>query len=83
MTDLIKQADSHSADLADEGAPRGTVPPKRRRLAGSMGLPWAVIVAIGVVLVAGALGAVALTATSGSTEANPSSQSPVSTVSVA
>ena len=83
MTDLIKQADSHSADRADDGASQGPVSPKRRRLAGSMGLPWAVIVAIGVVLVAGALGAVALTATSGSTEAKPSSQTPVSTVSVA
>ena len=66
-----------------EGASRGPVPPKRRRLAGAMGTPRAVIVAICVVLVAGALGAVALAATSGSTKANPSSQTPVSTVSVA
>ncbi len=83
MTDLIKHADSHSADPADDGASRGPVPPKRRRLAGSMGMPRAVIVAIGVVLMAGALGTVALAATSGSTEARPSSQTPVSTVSVA
>jgi hypothetical protein len=42
-----------------------------------------VIVAICVVLVAGALGAVALAATSGSTNANASSQTSVATVSVA
>ena len=82
MTDLIKQADSHSADRTDDGASPGPVPPRRRRLAGSTGMPWAVIVAIGVLLIAGAFGAVAL-ATSGSTGANPSSPSPVSTVSVA
>jgi len=83
MSDLIKHADGHSADRADDGASRGPVPPKRRRLAASVGMPRAVIVAIGVVLMTGALGAVALVATSGSTEANPSSQTPVSTVSVA
>ena len=83
MTDLIEQADADSADRADEGASRGPVPPKRRHLAGAMGTPRAVIVAICVVLVAGALGAVALAATSGSTKANPSSQTPGSTVSVA
>jgi hypothetical protein len=83
MTDLIEHADSHSADRADEGGPRGPVPPSRRRLSGAMGTPRAVIVALSVVLVAGALGAVALGATSGSTEANASSQRRVSTVSVA
>jgi hypothetical protein len=82
MTDLIKHGDSHSADRADDGASRGRVSPKRRRLAGSMGLPRVVIVAIGVVLLTGALGAVALAATSGSTEASPSAQTHVSTVSV-
>ena len=83
MSDLIEHADSHSADRADDEASRGPVPPQRRRLAGSMGMSRAVIVAIGVVLMAGALGAVALAGTSGSTEANPSLQTPVSTVSVA
>ena len=83
MTDLIEHADTDSGDRADEGASRGPVPPKRRHLAGAMGTPRSVIVAISVVLVAGALGAVALAATSGSTNANPSSQTPVSTVSVA
>ncbi len=81
MTNRIKHADNHAANGADGSSP-GPVPPKRRRLAGSKGMPRAVIVAIGVVLMAGALGAVAL-ATSGSTEANPRSQTPVSTVSVA
>ncbi|HVA08900.1 MAG TPA: hypothetical protein VNG12_19375 [Acidimicrobiales bacterium] len=83
MTDIVEHADIHSADRADGGASRGPVPPKRRRLSGAMGTPRAVIVAICVVLVAGALGAVALAATSGSNQANPSSQTPVSTVSVA
>jgi hypothetical protein len=80
MTDLIKNAEGHSADRADDGASPEPVPPKRRP-ARSMGMPRALIVAIGVVLMTGALGAVAL-ATSGSSEANPSSQTPVSTVSV-
>ncbi len=83
MTDRIEHADTDSADRADEGASPGPVPPKRRHLAGAMRTPRAVIVAISVVLVAGALGAVALAATSGATKANPSSQTPVSTVSVA
>ena len=80
MTDLIEHAD---ADRADERASRRPVPPKRRHLPGTTGTKRSVIVAISVVLVAGALGAVALAAPSGSTKANPSSQTPVSTVSVA
>jgi hypothetical protein len=83
MTDLIEHADTDSADRADEGASGGPVPPKRRHLAGAMGTPRALIVAISVALVAGVLGAVGLAATSGSTKANPPSQTPVSTVSVA
>ena len=83
MTDLIKHADADSVDRADEGASRGPVPPRRHHPGGVMGTPRAVIVAISVVLMAGALGAVALAATSGATNANPSSRTPVSTVSVA
>jgi hypothetical protein len=83
MTDPIEQADSHSADRTDDGATRGPVSPNRRRLSGAMGTPRVVIVAISVVLVAGAIGVVALSASSGSAEANSSSQRRVSTVSVA
>ena len=83
MANLIEHADSHCADRADNGASRGPDPPKRRRLAALTGMPRAVIVAVGVVLVAGALSAVTLAATSGPTEATPSSQTRVSTVSVA
>jgi len=82
MTEAIEHADSHPPDRPDEGASRGTVPPNRRRLS-AMGTPRVVIVAISLVLVAGAFGVVALGATSGSAEANPSSQRRVSTVSVA
>ena len=82
MADLIEYTDSHFADRADDGASRGPVPPKRRRLAGFMSTPRAVIVAISLMLLVGTLGAVALATPSGSTEANPSSQT-VSTVSVA
>jgi hypothetical protein len=83
MSDFIEHADGESADRADDGTSRGLVPPKRRRLTASMGVPRGVIVAIGVVLMAGTLGAVALSVTSGSAEANPTSQTPVSTTSVA
>jgi len=83
MTDLIDDADGDSGDHMDELASRGPVPPKTRRLVGAMRVPRVVIVAISVVLVAGAPGAVALAASSGSTKAGPSLQAPVVTVSVA
>lgn len=82
MTDLIERADSGSGHHADGEASQGPVPPKRRRLAGPRGMPRVVIVAISLVLVAGALGAVALAVTSGAAKANPPSRT-VSTVSVA
>ena len=85
MTDLIEHADSRALPTrADRrgvtrARPAEATPPGRRH-----GPPRAVIVAICVVLVAGALGAVAMATTSGSGKANPSStNSPVSTVSVA
>jgi Copper type II ascorbate-dependent monooxygenase, C-terminal domain len=83
MANLIERADSYSADRADYGASRGPVPPKRPRLVALMGTSRAVIVAVGVVLMAGTLSAVTLAATSESTEATPPSQSRISTVSVA
>jgi Copper type II ascorbate-dependent monooxygenase, C-terminal domain len=83
MANLIEHAYSYSADRADYGASRGPVPLKRRRLVALMGTSRAVIVAVGVVLMAGALSAVTLAATSESTEATPPSQSRISTVSVA
>ncbi len=82
MTDLIEHADADSADRMDEWASRGAVSQKRRHLAGANSTPRVLIVAISVALVTGALGAMAL-ATSGSTKPNPSSQTPVSSVSVA
>jgi len=83
MADFIEHADSHPAGPADDGATRRPAPPNRHRRAGSMRMPRAVNVVIGVVLMMGALGTVALSATSGSAEANPSSQRGVLTVSVA
>ncbi len=79
MTDLIEHAHTESADRAD----RGPDLPRWRHLAGARGTPPLVIVAVSVVLLACALWAVTLRVTSGSTKANPSSQTPVSTVSVA
>jgi hypothetical protein len=76
MTDLIKDIDTESAGGAateTEGSPSGPVAPKRRGL----------IVAICVVVVAGALGAVALATTSGSGSVNTATTAAVSTVSVA
>ena len=55
MTDLIEHADTEPSDSADketEGATGGPISPKRRRLAGAMRLPRAVILAICVVVVA-------------------------------
>jgi hypothetical protein len=83
MTDIVKHAHGDSVDREDDGTSRGFVPTKRRRLTGSTGRPRAVVVVIGVVLMASTLGAVALSGTSGSTEANPTSQTPVFTTSVA
>jgi Copper type II ascorbate-dependent monooxygenase, C-terminal domain len=83
MSDLIENEDADFAGQTAERASRGPVPRRRRRLAGAMRMPRVVTVAISVVLVAGAPGAVALAASSGSTEASPSSQTPVATVSVA
>ncbi len=85
MTDLIEHADSEPADSEDrvtEGARGGPDGPQRRGLAGAMRRPRAVIVAVCVVVVAGALGAVAAT-TSGSGKIKPATNSIVSTVSVA
>ena len=78
MTDLIEHADTEPADSADrvtEGARGGPVAPKRRGLAGAMRRPRAVIVAICVVVVAGALGAVAMATTSGSGKINTATNS--------
>src|SRR5580658_326352 len=84
MTDLIEHADTKPADGADrvtEGAQGGPAP-KRRGLAGAMSGSLAVIVAICVVVVAGALGVVAMATTSGSGKANTATSSVISTVSV-
>ena len=79
MTDLTEHADADS-----EGVSREPVRPKRRRLV-AIRRPRTVTVTvtISVVLVVGALGGVAVAATSGSTKVVSSSQAPVSTVSVA
>ena len=86
MTDLIEHADTEPADEADrttEGARGGSEVPKRRGLAGAMRRPRAVIVAICVVVVAGALGAVVMATMSGSGKINTATSSLISTVSVA
>ena len=82
MSDLDRHSQNHPADRAEDGASRRPILPQRRRTAGSMRMPRAVVAGFGVALVTGSLGLVALTATSGSAQANPS-QSHVSTVSVA
>src|SRR5271157_905082 len=83
MADLIEHSDSNPDDRSDDVASRRPVPPKRRRQVGSSRMSRTVIAAVAVVLMLGALVVVALSATSGSAETNPSSRSHVSTVSVA
>ena len=86
MTDLIEHADTEPADSAErvpEGARGGPVAPKRRGLAGAWRQPRGVIVAICLVVVAGALSAVAMATTSGSGKTNTATSSLISTVSVA
>ena len=86
MTDLIEHADTEPGDGADrvtEGARGGPVAPERRGLVGAMRRPRALILAVCVVVVAGALGAVAMATTSGSGKTNTATNSLISTVSVA
>ena len=85
MTDLIEHADTEpvdSTDTATEGSPGGPAAPRPRRVAGALRRPRAVIVALSVVVVAGALGAAAVATMSGSAKTNTAS-SLISTVSVA
>ncbi|MGH2851848.1 MAG: hypothetical protein ACRDLP_14680, partial [Solirubrobacteraceae bacterium] len=86
MTDLIEHADTEPGDSSDkvtEGAQGGSAAPKPRGLAGAMSRSRAVIVAICVVVVAGALGVVAVATTSGSGKISTAANSPISTLSVA
>jgi hypothetical protein len=86
MTDLIEHADTEPADGADrvtDGAPGGPAGPGRRGLAGAVSRSRGVIAAICVVVVAGALVVVAMTAGSGPSKTKTASKSLFSTVSVA
>jgi hypothetical protein len=80
MTDLIEHGDTEPADSADrvtEGA-RGGHAAKRRGLAGAMSRSRGVIVAICMVVVAGALGVVAMATTSGAGKINTATNSLIS-----
>ena len=82
MADLIEHADGGTSGIAHDRASRGPVRPLRRHLVRAMRTPRAVIIAISLVLMVGALAAVALT-TAGPTGASPSSQTPITTISMA
>ena len=80
MGDFFEHADGRPAD---RGPRRSVRPERRRRPTGSDGMSRVAVVAMGLVLMTGALGVVTLAATAGSAGANSSASRHVSTVSVA
>ena len=81
MADLIENADGGTSGIAHDRASRGPYGRYGATLGRAMRTPRAVIIAISLVLMVGAP-AVALT-TAGPTGASPSSQTPITTISMA